>query len=217
MKRFSVALCAFAFISTGAAKAEDAPALDPKLEARLAAEKEARKQCKADICAGFAAKEAKPGAIECDAVKTWVDVEISSHILSGKVGWPWGHAKCSAHITLDRQALAKAVSDPEVTFKLKQHTLKCLVDKKGGEGKEEDSYVLKFSIAPEITFKNGKATAVKLNWSDVDAPMLLQGAVWSATALDKNFDILGNSAATHINNFIYDRCKEVGVEVAEKK
>jgi hypothetical protein len=221
MKRYGFVLCAFAFIfAIEAAKAEDAPAaaaLDPKLEARLASEKEARKQCKTDICKVFAGKEGKPGAIQCDAVKTWLDSEIGGSILSGKIGWAWGHAQCSAHIDLDRAALAKLVSEPEATIKLKQHTLKCLVDKKGGEGKEADSYVLKFSIAPEITFKNGKATAVKLNWSDVDAPTLLQGAVWSATTLDKTFDILGSQAAAQINNFIYGRCKEVGVEVAEKK
>jgi hypothetical protein len=221
MKLYSLVLCAFAFVfAMDAAKAEDAPAaqpLDPKLEARLASEKEARKQCKTDICKVFAAKKGEPGVIECDAVKTWLDSDISTAILSGKVGWPWGHAQCSAHIDLDREALAKLISQPEATVKLKQHTLKCLVDKKGGEGKEEDSYVLKFSIAPEVTFKDGKATAVKLNWSNVDAPTLLQGAVWSATTLDKTFDILGSQAATQINNFIYGRCKDIGVEVTEKK
>jgi len=218
MKRYSLALCAFAFIFANAAKAENAaPAaapLDPKLEARLASEKEARKQCKTDICKVFAAQKGEPGAIQCDTVRTWLDSDISDAI---KIGWPLGHAQCSTHIDLDREALAKLVSEPEATIKLKMHSLKCLVDKKGGEGKEADSYVMKFSIAPEVTFKNGKATAVKLNWSDVDAPALLKGAVWSATTLDKTFDILGSQAATQINNFIYGRCKEVGVEVVEKK
>jgi hypothetical protein len=219
MKHFSLALCVFAFtFTTGVASAQNAPAtLDPKIQERLASEKEARKQCKTDICKVFAGKEGGSGDIQCDAVKTWLDADISGAILSGNVGWPWGHAQCSAHIDMDRAALAKAVSEPEATIKLKQHTLKCLVDKKGGEGKEADSYVVKFSVAPEVTFKKGKATAVKLNWSDVSAPTLLQGAVWSATTLDKTFDILGSKAAAQINDFIYGRCKEVGVEIAEKK
>lgn len=228
MMRIGFILCAAAcFFATGAARAEDAAkakpedatkaaALDPKLEARLAAEKEARKACKTDICKAFAERKSA-GAVNCEATKTWVDQEIAGNILSGYVGWPWGHATCTAHIDLDREALAKATSEPEATIKLKQHTLKCLIDKKGGEGKEEDFYVLKFSIAPEITFKNGRATDVKLNWSNVDAPALLKGAVWSATTLDKTFDVLGGQAAKHINNFIYERCKEVGVEIAAKK
>ncbi len=222
MKRLSFAIPALAFLlAFQAAKAETAPEAppvnDPQLEARLAAEKEARKQCKAEICKVFAARKGEPGAITCDATKTWLDVDIGDKILSGHIGWPWGNTQCSAHIELDREALAKLIAEPEATIKLKPHTLKCLVDKKGGTGKEAESYVLKFTVAPEITFKNAKATAVKLNWSDVDAPALLQGAIWSATTLDKTFDILGGSAVNEINGFIYNRCKEVGVEVAEKK
>ncbi len=227
MRCFSLVLCAAALSFTvQAAKAEDAPkaeaapaaapALDPKLEARLAAEKEARKQCKTEICNALAGK-ATPGAVACDATKTWVDADIGANILGGYISWPWGHATCSAHIDLDGAALAKLVSDPEATVKLKKHSLKCLVDKKGGEGKEADSYVLKLAVAPDVTFKNGKATAVKLNWSDVDAPALLQGAVWSATTLDKTFDVLSGSSVKQINAFLFQSCKEVGVEIPEKK
>ncbi len=206
MRCFSLVLCAAALSFTvQVAKAEDAPkaeaapaaapALDPKLEARLATEKEARKQCKTQICNALAGK-ATPGAIACDATKTWVDADIGSNILGGYISWPWGHATCTAHIDLDGAALAKLVGDPESTVKLNKHSIKCLVDKKGGEGKESDSYILKLAVAPDVTFKNGKATAVKLNWSDVDAPALLQGAVWSATTLDKTFDVLGGSSVS---------------------
>lgn len=222
MRRSSLALCAGAFFFTViAAKAETAapaePPLDPKLAARIATEKEGYKQCKTQICRVFADRKADHGAIACDATKTWLDAEISNHILSGQVGWPWGSAQCSTHIELDREAIAKLVAEPDATIKLKPHTLKCLVDKKGGQGLEADSYVVKFTVAPEVTFKNGKATAVKLNWSDINAPTLLQGAIWSATTLDKAFNILSDLAVHQINAFIYDGCKEVGVEVAEKK
>lgn len=194
-----------------------APVLDPKLEARLAAEKEARKECKTEICKVFSAKKGEPGTIACDTTKTWLSTDIGNHILAGKLGWPWGDAQCSAHIEIDREAIAKLVSVPEATVKLQKHTLKCLIDKKGGDGKEADSYVVKVSIAPEVTFKNGKATAVNLNTSDVEAPALLQGAIWSAKTLDSAFGVLSNSAVTHINNFMFQSCKEVGIEIAEPK
>lgn len=228
MRGFSLVLCAAALSFTvQTAKAEDAPkaeaapaaaapVLDPKLAERLAAEKEARKQCKTQICNALAGKAA-PGAIACDATKTWVDTDIGANILGGYISWPWGHATCTAHINLDGTALAKLVADPESEVKLNKHSIKCLVDKKGGEGKEADSYVLKLAVAPDVTFKNGKATAVKLNWSDVDAPALLQGAVWSATSLDKTFDVLGGSSVKQINAFLFQSCKEVGVEIPEKK
>ncbi len=209
------------YLALGVANAETPPApappADPKFEARMEAEKEARKQCKTEICKVFSTHKAEPGAISCDATKTWLDTDISERILSGRVSWPWGHAQCSTHIEIDRGAIAKLASEPEATVKLKQHTLKCLVDKKGGHGDESESYVVKFAIAPEVTFKNGKAAAVKLNWSDIDAPALLQGALWSAATLDSAFNVLSNSAVTQINSFMFDHCKEVGVEIAEHK
>ena len=82
---------------------------------------------------------------------------------------------------------------------------------------EGEAYVIKVSLAPEVTFKNGKATAVKLNLGSIEAPALLQGAIWSAMTLDKVFSFLSELAVRHTNAFVYDSCKEVGVEVVQKK
>ena len=82
---------------------------------------------------------------------------------------------------------------------------------------EAEAYVIKVSLAPEVTFKNGKATAVKLNLGSIEAPALLQGAIWSAMTLDKVFSFLSESAVRHTNAFVYDSCKEVGVEVVQTK
>ncbi len=186
--------------------------LDPKLQERLASEKEARKACKAEICKALATGKAD-GVISCDTTKTWLDSEIGDRILLGQIGWPLGHAKCTAHVEIDRSDLVKLASSAEATVKLKPHAIKCLVDKKGGQEDEKDAYVLKISLAPEVTFKNGKAASVKLNWSDVDAPTLLQGAIWSATTLDSAFNIMSGSAVAQIDEFMFQRCKEVGVEI----
>jgi hypothetical protein len=222
VKRWHFALWAVAlFLAVGAAEAETTPpaatANDPQLEARLAAEKEARKQCKIEICKVIASGKGEPGTIRCETTKTWPDTEISSKILSGRVGWPWGHAQCSAQIELDREAIAKLVAEPEATITLKPHQLKCVIEKKAGQNVEVEAYVIKVSLAPEVTFKNGKATAVKLNLGVIEAPALLHGAIWSAMTLDKVFGFLSESAVRHTNAFVYDSCKEVGVEVVQKK
>ncbi len=198
---------------TAADSGPAAPTLDPKVQERLAAEKEARKACKAEICKALAADNAGSGVISCDTTKTWLDSEIGARILRGKISWPLGNAKCSTHIEIDRGDLVKLASSPEATVKLKPHTIKCIVDKKDGHEDEKDAYTLKISLAPEVTFKNGKAYSVKLNWSDIDAPTLLQGAIWSATTLDSAFNIMSSSAVAQIDDFMFDRCKEVGVEI----
>ena len=198
---------------TAADSGPAAPTLDPKLQERLTAEKDARKACKAEICKALAAGTVENGLIACDATKTWLDTEIGDRILLGKISWPLGHAKCTTHIEIDRSDLVKLASSPEATVKLKPHTIKCVVDKKGGQENEKDAYTLKISLAPEVTFKNGKASSVKLNWSDIDAPTLLQGAIWSATTLDSAFNIMSGSAVAQIDDFMFQHCKEVGVEI----
>jgi len=221
-KRSHFAFSAVAlFLAVGVAKADKTPptvtANDPQLEAWLAAEKEARKRCKTEICKVFASGKGEPGTIRCDTTKTWLDTEISSKILSGRVGWPWGHAQCSTRIELDRETIAKLVAEREATVTLKPHELTCVIEKKAGQNVETEAYVIKVTLAPEVTFKNGKATAVKLNLGVIEAPALLQGAFWSAMTLDKVFSFLSESAVRHTNAFVYDSCKEVGVEVVQKK
>lgn len=213
-----VALCLAADLAAAAEEAAPSPALPPELEARLAAEKEARKQCKVDICQAFATRAAEGAPLACDVTKTFLAHDISQKILSGRIGWPWGNAQCTTRIELDRAAIVRLVSEPEATVKLKAHELRCVVERnKGPEAKPSDSYVMKISIAPDVTFKNGRATDVHLNWSNIDAPLLAQGAIWSATTLDSAVNVMGGSAVTQINDFIYTRCKEGGVEVAQPK
>lgn len=202
--------------SVGSASAEDKAEpqkpIDPQLEARMNAEKEARKQCKTDICQIFSSRSASGAPISCDVTKTFLGDDISQKILGGKISWPWGNAQCTTHVNIDRALLAKLVSEPETTVKLNPHQLKCTVDRASA-----DAYVIEMSIAPEVTFKNGQATHVKLNWSNINAPLLAKGAIWSATTMDSALNVMGGSAVTHINNFLFERCKEVGVEIAKPK
>ena len=53
--------------------------------------------------------------------------------------------------------------------------------------------------------------------SDIDAPLLAKGAIWSATATDNTFNVLSGSVVTEINSFIYEKCKDVGVDIPAPK
>ena len=97
------------------------------------------------------------------------------------------------------------------TLKLKKHEITCRLDAK--DPKEGTAYDLKLAIEPVVTFENGKAVKVDMGWGSIDAPLLAKSAIWSATAVDANFSVIANNVVTEINGFLFDKCKEVGVEI----
>ncbi len=188
--------------------------ISPELQAIIAKEKEDRKACKKQICQIFADKKAAPGTISCDVKKTWLQSEIEKTILRGKLDWPWAHARCTAKLNIDQQDLARLRSQPKSQMKLAKHDISCLLFQKNGGG---EAYTVKLSIAPEVTFTGGKATAVTMNWSDIEAPALAKAAIWSATKLDNALGVLEGAMTRKINDFMFTKCKEVGIDIPEPK
>jgi|SRR5271165_1230813 len=204
-----VAATALALFIQGPVAAQDAT-VSPELAARIAKEKEDRKACKAEICKAFA-QPSDSGSLNCSVLKTWLASEIQAGFLRDKLTWPWGHAQCSSDIELDRAAIKAAASQPKATIKLKKHNISCKLDSK--DPKEGAAYDVKLSIEPSVTFEGGKAVKVDMGWGTIDAPLLAKSAIWSATAVDANFSVIANNVVTEINNFLFDKCKEVGIEV----
>ena len=176
----------------------------------MAKEKEDRKACKTEICKAFAAPADGP-KIGCSVTKTWLDKDIQAGFLGDKLTWPWGHAQCSAPIELDRVAIAEAAQKPSATIKLKKHEITCKLDHK--DPKEGTAYDLKLAIEPTVTFEGGKATKVTMGWGTIEAPVLAKSAIWSATAVDATFAVISNGVVKEINSFLFDKCKEIGVEI----
>jgi len=203
------ALAVFSATLVGAARAQDA-SVSPELEARLAKEKDDRKACKTEICKAFA-QPSDGEAITCAVVKTWLASDVQANYLGDRLTWPWGHAQCSAAIELDRAAIKEAASQPKATLKLKKHDITCKLDSK--DPKEGVAYDLKLAIEPTVNFEAGKAVSADLGWGEIDAPLLAKTAIWSATAVDANFAVISNGVVKDINSFLFDKCKEVGVEV----
>jgi hypothetical protein len=88
------------------APASNAEALTPEEQA----EKEARKACKIEICDVLATKEPAGPEISCDIVKTWREAAITK-MLGGQFDWPWGKAVCQSKLVVQREVLAKAMSE----------------------------------------------------------------------------------------------------------
>jgi hypothetical protein len=193
-----------------AAAAAQTPAVAPELEARIAKEKEDRKACKIEICKVFAApSEGTP--ITCMVTKTWLASDIQAGFLGDKLSWPWGHAQCTADIELDRKVIQEAALQPSATIKLKKHNISCKLDSK--DPKEGTAYDLKLSIEPTVTFQGGKAVKADMGWGSIEAPILAKSAIWSATAVDANFSVISSGVVNQINNFLGEKCKEVGIDI----
>lgn len=195
---------AFGQAKSDAAKAEEQLTPEEKKE------REQRKACKVAICSAFHVR--KPGPdITCNILKTWRKEQISKAVGKGGLNWLWGNARCVADISLKREALIKAVSEPAYDLVMEKHTMKCEIERD-----KEPTHTVKLEFQPKVTFKDGKAVKASMNWGTIEAPMMAKGALWSATGLDNSTGVLGTTVVDDINDFITTKCMEVRDEWAGK-
>ena len=168
------------------------------------AEREARKACKVRICAAFHNRKPEASDVTCSVLKSWRKEQLSKMLEKAKVSWPWGRIQCTADVKLKGEMLAKALTDDRYQAKLDTHKVACQVEREKGEPSE-----IKFEFTPDVTFEKGKAVKATLNWGKIEAPTLIKGAMWTATATDNTFHVLQSTLVQDINDFIGPRCDEV--------
>ena len=168
------------------------------------AEKESRKACKADICSAFRGRQATGGDISCNVVKSWRKEQLSKLVGKMKVSWPYGPVRCTSKVMLKRAELIKAMTDDKLELQLDKHSVACVVERE-----KEDPTTITFDFSPKVTFEKGKATKAKINWGKVEAPTLVKGALWTATAADNTINLLSGTLIEDINDFIDKKCDEV--------
>jgi len=203
---FATVTAALTAVSAPATYAQDNRPADAKAEELTEEEikeREARKACKVSICAAFHNRKPDGGDITCNVIKSWRESQLQKVVSKGGVSWPWGRVKCTADIKLKRDTLIKAMSEPKHEATLDKHQVACEVEKEGGKSD------IKFEFSPKVTFEKGKATKAVLNWGKVEAPTLVKGAMWTATATDNTFNVLQGTIIDDINDFIDVKCMEV--------
>jgi len=176
------------------------------------AEKEARKACKIAICDVLATKDASGPDIACDIVKTWREATITK-MLGGKIDWPWGKAVCQSNLVVKREVLAKAMSEARYEVVMPTQKLSCTLAQKQ-EGKP---YAIDVSIAPKVSFDNGKAVEASLNWGDASGPMLVYALIYAGTGLDNATNVLGPEVVRMVNEFTGKKCAEVRNERSDAR
>jgi len=206
-RRDSALACAILAVALTLARQANAQAPEPPAAAAETAqekrERELRTACAIAICSTLHNHEPDSGQVSCAITKTWRKELISKIMSQAKLTWPWGYARCSTDLKLDRGVLAKAMTDAEVEVRLAPHDISCEL-----EG-EAEKYDIKLQISPKVTFKQGKAIKASLNWGKIVAPTLAKSALWSATAADNTFGLLQSTLVEDVNRFVETRCMEV--------
>ena len=187
--------------------------IPPELTARMAKEKEARRACKVEICTAFA-KPAPGAPITCEVTKTWTRQDITTRVVGGSYVWRYGHMQCSVKLTLDRGALAKAMTEAKTTASFPEHALVCVVD--DSDPAKGQAFTVSAKITPVVAFEGGQAKSVALDPVKTEGSTVASAAVTSMMAVEKATGFISRAAAAEINNFLFERCKEDGVEITHK-
>lgn len=175
-------------------------------------EREGRKACKVQICSALHNRKAGDD-ISCSITKSWRKEQLDRIVGKGGVSWPWGKVVCTAPIKLKRDMLTKALVSPKMEAEIGQQSLSCVVE---GKDPNDAKSEIKADFSPKVTFEGGKATKAFLNWGKIDAPTLVKGAMWTATATDNTFNVLQGMVVEDINRFVTESCDEVKEEWAGK-
>ena len=67
-----------------------------------------------------------------------------------------------------------------------------------------------------VAFENGQAKSVTLEPVKIEGSSVASAAVTSLIAVDKVSGLVSRAAAAEINAFLFEKCKEDGVEILRK-
>jgi hypothetical protein len=198
---------------SGAEAAAQQPDIAPELLARMAKEKEARNACKVEICTAFA-RPATGAPITCDVTKTWTQQDILARIMGGSYVWGYGHVQCNVKLSLDRSLIVKAMTETKATIALPEHAFICNIDDKDpAKGK---AFSIKVMVTPAVTFEGGKPKTAALEPVKIEGSTIASAAVTSLMTVDKVSGVVSRAVLAEIDNFLFEKCKEEGVEIAHK-
>ena len=169
-------------------------------------DRESRRVCAIAVCSTLHNQRPAAGDVACSVRKTWRKEVLVKILSRGKIGWPWGDARCVGELKLDRATLIRGMTEPEFEAQFDKHDIRCELEA------EKEKYEVTLQIHPKVTFSRGKAVKAKLNWGKIEAPKLAKTALWSATAADNSFGVLQSIVVDDINDFIQTKCMEVKEE-----
>lgn len=184
-------------ISIIAGPAGQASAFEPRGD-----EKDKIKACERSLCSLIVSKKPATGDLQCPLNKTWSRKTMKDGSAK-KIRWGFGAARCEVDLKVPRQIIIGALSAAEIKVTLPVHTVDCEVEREGSVDKA------RVTLAPIIEFKNGKAKKIWVNVTDIKAPGVIKGVVWSAAQLEDSVGIFHRRMIKSVNKFIGEQCPKV--------
>jgi hypothetical protein len=165
-------------------------------------EKAKIKACEKSLCSLIVAKKPVTGNLQCALSKAW-SKETMKEGSAKKLRWGFGAAKCDVDLQVPREMIVGALSAAEIKFTMPDHVVDCEVEREASVDK------VRITLAPIIEFKNGKAKKVWVNVTDIKAPGMIKGVIWSAAQLQDSVGIFHRRIVKSVNKFIGKQCPKV--------
>lgn len=172
-------------------------------EADKRTEVERIRQCGMDICQLITAPEKQGAPIRCDLAQTWYKEDINKAVQLGRLSWPFDDARCSIELNVDRAILGKALTEASYTLKVPPQPAKCEVENEGAR------HAMSATLAPEVEFKDGKATEVTINVDKLDGNAVIRNTVWASWKLVNTFGLFQKEFVKGVNDYISKECPKI--------
>jgi hypothetical protein len=174
-----------------------ATAIEPRKD-----EKERLKACEKSLCTLIVSKRPVKGDLQCPLSKAWSKKSMKEG--SGKkLRWGFGAAKCEVDLQVPREMIVGALSAAEIKVTLPTHTVQCEVERENSIDKAQ------VTLAPIIELKDGRAKKIWVNVTDIKAPGVIKGVVWSAAQLEDSMGLFHRRMLKAVNKFISEECPKV--------
>jgi hypothetical protein len=163
-------------------------------------ERDALKACERQMCEILVKKETTGADFACTLSKTWKRVKIQEGIEKKKLKWGFGDARCTVDVQAKRGMIVDAVSKPSHSVEFEPQTVSCQIER------EKETTEVKVTLAPKISFKDGKAQKAWVNVKKIEAPAIIRGAIWTAAQVEDRFGLFHGDMIAEVNEFIDKKC-----------
>ncbi len=197
MRSARLARVAIMFLLGLAAPIGQASAIEPRPD-----EKERLKKCEKSLCQVLVSKKPASGDLQCPLSKVWSRKTMKEGS-ANKLRWGFGAAKCEVDLKVPRDMIVGALSAAEIKVTIPSHTVECEVERESSVDKAQ------ITLAPIIEFKDGKAKKIWINVTEIKAPGVVKGVVWSAAQLEDTVGVFQRRMIKSVNKFITEECPKV--------
>lgn len=170
---------------------------------QAANEREVLKTCERRLCEIVVKKDPAGDDLVCPLSKTWLGAKIKEDVEKRRLTWTFGDARCSVDLNAKRDLILGAVTKPEHALEFSPHEVKCEIE----NGTEVTP--IQVTLAPKITFKNGKAEKAWINVKSIEGPAIVKGAIWTAAQIEDSFGLFQSNIIEELNELLGKKCPKV--------